>query len=158
MWLCCSEAKRETTDLRVKWKIDGTALEPHRQPRPQISKGLCGMWNTEGKKMLLKKRELGSLAIMGGILASACCTLPLLAVFLGVSLMSASGLALIANLRPLFVLSAVAAIGLFYYATFVNKKTCCAPDELGRQRTWFLIITGAVVLGITSPYWILLFQ
>lgn len=116
------------------------------------------MWDSEGEEMLLKKWGLGSLAIMGGILASACCTLPLLAVFLGVSLVPAAGLAYLANVRPLFVVLAVLVLGFIYYVTFVNKKTCCAPHEVKKQQSWFLAIAIVVVLGITSPYWIRLFQ
>ncbi len=62
------------------------------------------MWNFEGEGMLLKRMGLGIVAVIGGILASACCTLPLLAVFLGISLVPAAGIAFLANMRLLFII------------------------------------------------------
>ena len=99
----------------------------------------------------------GVVAIAAAILASACCWLPL--AFLTFSI-SAAGLArFVVGARWVFVVIAVAALGLGFYMSYRRKAACtpgepCAPSGLARFNRVMLWVFAVLVLAFaTFPYY-----
>ncbi len=104
-----------------------------------------------------KTWSAGAVAIAAAVLSSACCWLPL--ALLGLSV-SAAGLSkFIVGARWLFVVIAVAALGLGFYFSYRRKASCtpgevCAPSGLARFNRVMLWVSAALVLAFaTFPYY-----
>lgn len=79
---------------------------------------------------------LASGGLIGAILASSCCILPLALVTLGISGAWIGKLAALSSLQPLFVVSAAIFIGAGLWNAYKVKNTACSPDSLcGRPHT-----------------------
>jgi mercuric ion transport protein len=100
-----------------------------------------------------KYRTFG-LGIVGGVaaglMASACCIGPLLAVFLGVT--GAGALAQLEPYRPYFGAMMIAFLAVGFYLTYRKPKTvdgtcgpCCSPS---RRRTQKIALWLATVLAL----------
>ncbi|MDF1552861.1 MAG: mercuric transporter MerT family protein [Deferrisomatales bacterium] len=91
-------------------------------------------------------------ALLSGLLASACCIGPLLAVFLGVT--SAGALLALEPYRPLFAALMAAFLGFgFYRAYWLPRvaarrgESCCPPRALRAQRV-VLWLAAALALAL----------
>ncbi len=98
---------------------------------------------------------LGALgAVMSGLLASACCIGPLLAVFLGVG---SSGVMLrLAPYRPVFGVLMVAFLSFGFYRAYVRPRrqgACCPPASLRVQRV-ILWLSAGLAAGLFWFPWI----
>ncbi|WP_051463243.1 mercuric transporter MerT family protein [Deferrisoma camini] len=100
------------------------------EPRPRSARGTA--WGAVG-------------AVVSGLLASACCIGPLLAVFLGVS--GAGALARFEPYRPWFGGLMVVFLGYGFYRAYWRPRrgeACCTPASLRVQR---VILWTATILA-----------
>ncbi|NOY45518.1 MAG: mercury transporter MerT [Deltaproteobacteria bacterium] len=95
-------------------------------------------------------------AVVSGLLASACCVGPLLAVFLGVT--GAGALARLEPYRPWFGVLMVVFLGYGFYRAYWRPRkgeACCTPASLRVQRVilWIatLVATGLFLFPRVLP-------
>ena len=111
-------------------------------PRPAAS-AKSGLWGS----------------ILAGFAASACCAGPLLFLSLGLGGSWLSTFSKLEPLRPVFILLALAFLGLSYRRLYIVPRQCetgevCALDPgLKVQRRVFWITTVVVLAVITFPWW-----
>lgn len=104
-------------------------------------------------------------AVLAGLGASACCTVPLAAVLLGLGGGWLSTLSVLEPFRPLFILGAVAFLGYGFWKAYHQPKpraeACCGEDDAcavvspSRRRFNLVMLwlgTLFTVLLILSPY------
>lgn len=91
-------------------------------------------------------------ALLSGLLASACCIGPLLAVFLGVT--SAGALVALEPYRPLFGALMLAFLGYGFYRAYGRPRraprqgeACCTPRALRAQRV-ILWLAAAIAVAL----------
>ena len=96
-------------------------------------------------------------ALVSGLLASACCIGPLLAVFLGVT--SAGALLALEPYRPLFAALMAIFLGFGFYRAYWRPRvaarrgeTCCAPRALRAQRIvlWLATVFALVLFFVPN--------
>jgi mercuric ion transport protein len=104
-------------------------------------------------------------AILAGLGASACCTIPLVAVLMGLGGSWMSTLSALKSFRPLFIIAAGACLGYGFWKAYRKPKTaaaeCCEHDHAcavvsPAHRRFNLVVLwlGALftALLIASPY------
>ncbi len=97
--------------------------------------------------------------LLAGIAASACCAGPLVLLSLGLGGSWLSTFSKLEPLRPLFILLALAFLGIAYRRLYILPRRCqegavCATDDgLRGQRRLFWWVTVAVVAVISFPWW-----
>jgi mercuric ion transport protein len=104
-------------------------------------------------------------AVLAGLGASACCTVPLVAVLLGLGGGWMSTLSALEPFRPLFILGAGAFLGYGFWKAYrrpeVGAGACCEEDDAcaavppaRRRFNLVMLWLGALftVLLIASPY------
>ena len=105
-----------------------------------------------------RSTKVGS--ILAAAFASACCLGPaafgaLMTVF-GTSVVlsgAATTVRRLAPLRPVFISVSLLALGAAFYTTY--RKGAC-PTTGRKMMLW--VLTGAVLILISSPYWLAVFE
>ncbi len=119
-----------------------------------------------GNTGIAKGTKSGSLAAAGtaGLLASACCIGPLVLTSIGLGSIAAGAVAVFEPLRPVFIVIALAALGLAGWKIYrrpvvtCEPGTACAQPQTGRlYKTMFWVVAGIVLALIASPYYIAFF-
>ena len=98
--------------------------------------------------------------ILGALLVSSCCLLPLAFVLLGVSGAWIANLTALEPYRPYFGAVALAFIGLGFWQVYFRRKPDCAgdsycarPRNLLITKTVLWIATVLVLLSLTTNWW-----
>jgi len=95
-------------------------------------------------------------ALVGGLLASICCILPVLAIVGGISGFSAS-LSWFAPLRPYLIIMAILSLGFAWWRKFDSDAECnCAVDEKAkflRSRYFLGVVTIIVAMMVAFPWY-----
>lgn len=73
--------------------------------------------------------------LIGGILASTCCVLPLLLVSLGISGAWIGQLTALSPYQPYFLVSALALLGAGFWQAYRRKPEVCAPGAVCAKPT-----------------------
>ena len=98
--------------------------------------------------------------VIGSVLASACCIVPLVLVTLGVSGAWIGNLTALEPYKPLFAAVALIFIGLGFWHVYFRPKPACADDtycarpessRITQSALWFA--TVLVVLALTINWW-----
>ena len=98
--------------------------------------------------------------IIGAIVASSCCVIPLVLTLLGVSGAWMSNLRALAPYQPYFIALAAAFIGFGFYQVYWKPRQVCdvgaacarpLPSRLVKSGLW--IGTVLVLIALTFPYW-----
>ena len=79
------------------------------------------------------KGQTGLLAaggLVGGILASSCCVLPLAFVSLGISGAWIGQLTALSPYQPYFLIAALALLGAGFWQAYRNKREVCLPNSM----------------------------
>lgn len=106
-----------------------------------------------------KKWTAVSGAIVGGLAASACCVLPLVLLWLGISGAWTANLTALAEYNLWFLSSALLMLGLSYRLIFSNSKNKCddgkmcakrLPQRLVKSAFWMALIL--IIVAAAFPY------
>ena len=98
--------------------------------------------------------------IVGAIVASSCCVIPLVLTLLGVSGAWMSNLRALAPYQPYFIAMTVTFIGFGFYQVYRKPRQVCdvgaacarpLPSRLVKSGLW--IGTVLVLTALTFPYW-----
>jgi mercuric ion transport protein len=105
---------------------------------------------------ITKTRLLAGGGVIGALLESACCVLPLTFAVVGVSGAWIGGLTALAPYQPIFLLFAAACIGFGFWRAYGVRncdETCGTP--LSRRLTRGVLWLAAIVLVIaaTAEWW-----
>ena len=109
----------------------------------------------EGRKGLLAAG-----GVLGAILASTCCIVPLLLVTLGISGAWISNLTALEPYKPVFIVITLGFLAAGYWQVYVKPKQACedgsycaspASDRVVKSALW--IATLLVLLALTITYW-----
>lgn len=121
----------------------------------------------QGANMKRKDRQgglLGGASLLGAIVASSCCVVPLLFVMLGIGGAWMSNLTALEPYKPYFIAVTAVLLGLGYWQVYFRpKKVCedssyCANPASGRiTKAALWVATAIVVLAATVNYWAPLF-
>lgn len=121
----------------------------------------------QGADLQSESRRGGLLAgasVLGAIIASSCCVLPLLFVMLGIGGVWMSNLTALEPYKPYFIAVTAVFLGLgFWHVYFKPKKACeagsyCANPASGRiTKAALWIATVIVLLAATVNFWAPLF-
>lgn len=110
------------------------------------------------------ERLLATGGIVGAILASSCCILPLVLISFGVSGAWIGNLTALEPYKPVFITIAVVFLGAgFWHVYFKKPKPCedgsyCAKPQSSRNTKIALwLATIAVLCALTIDYWAPLF-
>lgn len=97
-------------------------------------------------------------SVVGAVLASFCCVLPIVFALTGVSILGAS--ALFAAWRPYLLAATFGFVGLGFYFAYRRPKEECAPDSIcavpasrRRTRMTLWLATVAVIAFAAFPYY-----
>lgn len=111
-----------------------------------------------------RRTWLAAGGLIGAILASACCVVPLALVTLGVSGAWIGNLTVLEPYKPYVAVATMAIIGLgFWHVYFRPKPNCedgtyCARPESSRLTTAALWVgTAVILLAVTIDWWAPLF-
>jgi mercuric ion transport protein len=103
-------------------------------------------------------------AIVGAILASACCVVPLLLVMLGISGAWISNLTALGPFKPYFAAVTLGLIGLGFWRVYFQPKPACVEGSYCARPQSALITKSALWIGaaitllaITINWWAPLF-
>ncbi len=103
-------------------------------------------------------------SVVASIGASLCCVVPLVLVTAGLGGAWLSALHGFAPYRPVFVLIALAALGLAYWQLFPRTDPQCEPDQAcadpgvqRRRKAVFWTVAIAVAALLAFPYYVPLF-
>lgn len=91
----------------------------------EMSKNLI----SEGRNDRIQSRWMAAGGIVGAMLASSCCILPLLFLSVGVSGAWMGNLTALAPYQPLFTLITFGFLGYGYYLVYRPPTADCAPGE-----------------------------
>lgn len=98
--------------------------------------------------------------IVGAILASSCCVLPLVLLLLGVSGAWIGNLTALEPFKPYFAAAALVFIGLGFWQVYFRRQPDCADDSYcARPRSAMLtkaalwIATALVLIALTTDWW-----
>lgn len=107
---------------------------------------------------------LATASVLGAVIASSCCIVPLVLVTLGVSGAWVSNLTALEPYKPYFITVTAGLLGLgYWHVYFRSKKTCeagsyCANPVSGRiTKVALWLATAIVLLAATVNYWAPLF-
>ena len=98
--------------------------------------------------------------IIGALVASSCCVLPLVLTIFGVSGAWMSNLRALAPYQPYFIAATIAVIGYGFYHVYWKPRQACAvgaacarplPNRLVKTGLW--IGSVLVLIALTFPYW-----
>jgi mercuric ion transport protein len=96
--------------------------------------------------------------ILGSVLASSCCILPLVLFSVGISGAWIGNLTALAPYQPYFAAGTLALLGYGYYLVYVKPKQACADGSCARQLpnrlvtfTWW-ITTVLIVAALAFDY------
>jgi mercuric ion transport protein len=111
-----------------------------------------------------RKGWLAAGGVIGAILASSCCILPLVLVTLGVSGAWIGNLTVLEPYKPLFVALTAVFVGLGFWHVYFRAKPACAdgsycarPESSRLTKTALWIATVLIVLAATINWWAPLF-
>ncbi|MAZ92686.1 MAG: mercury transporter MerT [Maricaulis sp.] len=111
-----------------------------------------------------KPRSLAALGVLGALLASSCCILPLVLILAGVSGAWIGSLNALEPFKPLFIAVTAVFLGLGFWHVYSRRKPDCEPDSYCARPqssivTQFALWTGAllVLLAATIDWWAPLF-
>lgn len=110
------------------------------------------------------RRLLAAGSLIGAVLASSCCIVPLALVSLGISGAWIGNLTVLEPYKPYFIAATVALLGAGYWQVYIKpRRACatgsyCASPSSGRiTKAALWIATVVVVLAATINYWAPLF-
>ena len=112
----------------------------------------------------LAKGVLAAGGVLGAILASSCCIVPLLFVGLGIGGAWLGNLTALEPYKPYFVAGTLVFLGLGYWRVYGKPASVCKPDaycanpvssRVTRIALWFA--SALVLLAMTVSYWAPLF-
>jgi mercuric ion transport protein len=98
--------------------------------------------------------------VVGAIVASSCCVIPLVLALLGVSGAWMSNLRALSPYQPYFIAMAAVLIGFGFYRVYWKPRQACdvgatcaqpLPNHLVKSGLWFG--TALVLIALTFPYW-----
>ncbi len=107
-----------------------------------------------------KTSFLAAGGILGAIVASSCCVIPLVLTLFGVSGAWMSNLRAMAPYQPYFIVMTIALIGVGFYQVYWKPRQVCdvgaacarpLPNRLVKSGLW--IGTVLVLIALTFPYW-----
>lgn len=111
-----------------------------------------------------KNRILASGGILGAILASSCCILPLVLISLGVSGAWIGSLTALEPYKPIFIGIAALFIGVGFWHVYFKKPEpcedgsyCAKPQSVRNTKIALWLATFAVIIALTIDYWAPLF-
>ncbi|TDX22123.1 mercuric ion transport protein [Modicisalibacter xianhensis] len=111
-----------------------------------------------------RKGLLASGSVIGAVLASSCCILPLVLFSLGISGAWMSNLAALEPYQPVFLVFTLVMLGVGFYTVYRKSKTACRDDACGTQgycgtpladrviKIALWSATALVVLALAWPY------
>lgn len=98
--------------------------------------------------------------VLGAVLASSCCILPLVLVVLGAGGAWVGTLTALEPYQPFFLAAAAASLGAGYWRVYFRRKVTCAPSAacgtaLSRRvtRAALWLATGVALLAATMNAW-----
>lgn len=97
-------------------------------------------------------------AIGAAVAASACCTIPLVLVSLGVGGAWMSNLTALESYRPLFIVLAVGMMGFAFVRSYKAQQDldcACTTDMPPRTKSIVLAIGAVITLGLIASPWLL---
>jgi mercuric ion transport protein len=109
------------------------------------------------EKTRTQNRWLAAGGLLGAVLASSCCIMPLLLLTLGVSGAWISHLTALAPYQPLFLLAAFGFLGAGFWKVYRKPKVACeegaycaspASDRVVKVALWIATILVLAALGI----------
>lgn len=112
----------------------------------------------DGNKPISAKGTLIA-GLLAGLTASACCAGPLVLLMLGISGSWIGNLSALEPYRPLFILVAVAFLGLAFRKIYMAPKACstdavCATQQGKRSQQIIFWITAIIIgLSIAFPWY-----
>jgi mercuric ion transport protein len=102
--------------------------------------------------------------VIGAVLASTCCIVPLTLLTLGISGAWIGSLTALEPYKPIFAAAAIVFIGLGFRQVYAKPKAACAagsycdrPASSILTRTALWLSTAIVVLALTVDWWAPLF-
>ena len=120
--------------------------------------------NTERRRSGRQSRILAAGSVVGAIVASSCCILPLVLVTLGISGAWIGNLTALEPYKPYTLgVTALLLAGGFWHVYFRPKKACtdgsyCArPNSAKITKTVLWLATVIAVLAATISYWVPIF-
>lgn len=131
-----------------------------------MSETTTRMWATEASQTPAGRRNgwLAAGGVIGAIVASSCCIVPLLLVTAGVSGAWIGSLTALEPYKPWFVAVTLAFIGLGFWQVYFRARPACAEDSycarpqsslITQSLLW--IATALVALALTIDWWAPLF-
>ncbi len=111
-----------------------------------------------------KKRIAATGSVIGAILASSCCIVPLVLVTLGASGAWIGNLTLLEPYKPIFATITFVFLGFGYWQVYRKREIACeegsycatpASDRIAKSALW--IATILVLLALTIDFWAPLF-
>lgn len=107
-----------------------------------------------------RKHWFAAGGVLGAILASSCCIVPLVLVTLGISGAWIGNLTVLEPYRPYFAAAAAVAIGLGFRHVYFKPKPACEEDSYCAQpqsslvtKSALWIATVLVLLALTVGWW-----
>ena len=111
-----------------------------------------------------RERLLAAGGIVGAIIASSCCVLPLLLITLGVSGAWIGSLTALEPYKPYFLTVTAILLGAGFWHVYIRPKKACADDSYcARPRSGYItqislwFATALALLAATVDYWAPLF-
>lgn len=111
-----------------------------------------------------RKRWYAAGGIIGAVLASSCCIVPLLLVTVGVSGAWIGSLTALEPYKPYFAASALVLIGLGFWHAYAKRKPACEdasycarPESSHLTKIALWLVTVLVILAMTVVWWAPLF-
>lgn len=107
---------------------------------------------------------LAGASVLGAVVASSCCIVPLVLVTLGISGAWIGTLTALEPYRPFFVAATVALLGLGFWHVYFRRRKACAPgsycanpvaERVTKAALW--LATILVLLAATVNFWAPLF-
>lgn len=131
-----------------------------------MSETTTRMWATEASQTPAGRRNgwLAAGGVIGAIVASSCCIVPLLLVTAGVSGAWIGSLTALEPYKPWFVAVTLVFIGLGFWQVYFRARPACAEDSycarpqsslITQSLLW--IATALVALALTIDWWAPLF-
>ncbi len=111
-----------------------------------------------------KKRIAATGSVIGAILASSCCIVPLVLVTLGVSGAWIGNLSVLEPYKPIFATVTFVFLGFGYWQVYRKREVACeegsycatpSSDRIAKGALW--IATILVLLALTIDFWAPLF-